>query len=112
MFPRVISYFLAHRHLAAARLALALFEHEQGRPAHSLEDLVPDYLPAVPSDPMDLAGGPIRAILEDGELQLHFFDWEYEDQGEIAVERNPAEAKFSHPLGPPPEKVSQDPLSP
>lgn len=56
---------LARQRLAAVRLALRLFELEQKRPARALGELVPDYLPAVPIDPLDPNGGPIRALLGD-----------------------------------------------
>lgn len=53
--------------LEAARLcvALRLYQAEQGRPAKTLEALVPKYLPAVPADPFD--GRPFRYRLSEGE---------------------------------------------
>lgn len=43
---------LTVRRFACIRLALHLFELERGRPAETLNQLVPDYLPAIPGDPM------------------------------------------------------------
>jgi hypothetical protein len=57
--------------LAAIRLAMRLFELERGRTAASLDELVPDYLPAVPADPMDPNGGPIRAKLNDPDPRIY-----------------------------------------
>ena len=62
---------LAVRRLAAGLLALRLFEMEKGGPAQSLTELVPEYLPAVPIDPCDPAGGPIRAKLTEAGPRLY-----------------------------------------
>ena len=43
---------LTMRRLAAAALAIRLFELDHGRRPDSLDELVPDYLPAIPLDPM------------------------------------------------------------
>ncbi len=50
---------LALRRLAAARLALRLYEIDHGLPPNKLADLVPEYMTAVPSDPFFTDG---RAI--------------------------------------------------
>ena len=62
---------LAVRRLAAGLLALRVFEMENGQPAQSLDELVPEYLPAVPIDPCDPAGGPIRAELTEAGPRLY-----------------------------------------
>ena len=43
---------LAYTRLVAAALAIKLYECDRGRRPASLSDLVPDYLPSVPMDPM------------------------------------------------------------
>ncbi len=40
------------RRLAATRLAIRLYELDHGAPPTSLTDLVPDFLPGVPEDPL------------------------------------------------------------
>ena len=53
---------LARQRLAAAALAVKLYEADHGRRPGRLAELVPDYLPAVPMDPWDPAAGPIRYL--------------------------------------------------
>ena len=51
---------LTDRRLAATALAIRLYQHDHaGKPPDRLEQLVPQYLPAVPIDPM---ASPSRAI--------------------------------------------------
>jgi ABC-type transport system involved in cytochrome c biogenesis permease component len=50
---------------ALLRIALRLYQDEVGKPAESLTDLVPKYLPAVPKDPYD--DKPFRYRLSRGE---------------------------------------------
>src|SRR5207237_1423117 len=59
--------FRARTRLWAAQLqmALALFEQREGRPAVSLNALVPDLLPAVPTDPY--GGGPFHYRMGSGD---------------------------------------------
>ncbi|HEX2971133.1 MAG TPA: hypothetical protein VHP11_02300, partial [Tepidisphaeraceae bacterium] len=47
--------FIFQQHKAAIALAERLYQLDHGRGAQRLEDLVPDYLPTIPRDPM--AGG-------------------------------------------------------
>jgi hypothetical protein len=54
-----------HANLATAQAALALYAIERGRPATALDDLVPDYLPAVPVDPY--SSKPLRYRVSKGE---------------------------------------------
>jgi hypothetical protein len=46
--------------MAGTALAHRMYELDKGQPPARLEDLVPDYLAAVPKDPFDANGGPIR----------------------------------------------------
>lgn len=59
--------FRARTNLRAAQLqmALALYEQREGKPAASLDALVPGLLPAVPTDPF--GGGPFHYRLPEGE---------------------------------------------
>jgi hypothetical protein len=50
---------IANKRMAAALLAARLYELDTGHPPQRLEDLVPAYLPAVPSDPL-ADNAPIR----------------------------------------------------
>ncbi|MCG3130364.1 MAG: hypothetical protein FLDDKLPJ_01121 [Phycisphaerae bacterium] len=50
----------ADRRMAAAALAIRMYEVDHGRRPASLEALVPEYLPAVPEDPFCEPGQPIR----------------------------------------------------
>jgi hypothetical protein len=56
---------LAALEAARLRVALRLYQAEQGHPAKTLDALVPKYLPAVPADPFD--GNPFRYRLSEGE---------------------------------------------
>ena len=51
---------IADRRLAATAVAVRLYQLNRGRLPPTLDALVPDYLPAVPIDPMSPVGGPIR----------------------------------------------------
>lgn len=51
--------------LTVVQLNLARFERDRGRPAATLDELVPAYLPAVPADPFD--GRPLRYRVSAGE---------------------------------------------
>ncbi|MSR51837.1 MAG: hypothetical protein EXS09_00935 [Gemmataceae bacterium] len=57
---------LTVRRFACIRLALHLFELERGRPAEDLNELVPEFLPSVPRDP--LSAGFFGYRLSQGEL--------------------------------------------
>jgi hypothetical protein len=55
--------------LVLCELAVASYREANGRLPTSLEQLAPDYLPSVPLDPFDPAGGPLRYRLTgDGHL--------------------------------------------
>ncbi len=56
---RVQLAHLAFRRMAAAALAIRLYELDHGRRPAQLADLVPDYLPAVPVDPLAADGREI-----------------------------------------------------
>jgi hypothetical protein len=49
------------------QLALALYQARDGKPAAALDDLVPRYLPALPSDPFSPAGQGFSYRISEGE---------------------------------------------
>jgi hypothetical protein len=51
---------MTNRRFAATALAIRVYELEHGRRPAALADLVPEYLPAVPLDPLDPNDGPLR----------------------------------------------------
>lgn len=73
---------LARRRLAAAALAMRLYELDHGgrRPAR-LPDLVPTYLPAVPDDPFAANGPPIRYLPDANRPLLYSVFKNGEDDG-------------------------------
>jgi hypothetical protein len=59
-------YATAEVRMAILKVALRLYQHEQGKLPESLGELVPKYLPAIPPDPFD--GKPIRYRVSAGEV--------------------------------------------
>ncbi len=51
---------IATRRMTAVALAIKLYEADHGKRPDSLDQLIPDYLPAVPVDPFADGGSPIR----------------------------------------------------
>lgn len=92
---------LARRRLAAARLALRLYELDRGRPCRDLADLVPDYLAAVPLDPLFDDGRTIALAPDGPDAMLSAGDV-------IPVELPRAGRQLRHPaemrLDPPPPR--------
>jgi hypothetical protein len=69
------------RHLLQAELALRKYRLETGAYPQRLNDLVPDYMPALPTDPYDASGGPLRyAQTADGYL-LYSIGYDRDDDG-------------------------------
>jgi hypothetical protein len=64
---------------AAAALAAERYRLAKGRWPERLEDLVPDYLPAVPADPFD--GRPLRLRRTDDGLMVYSIGPDGEDNG-------------------------------
>lgn len=86
----------ARQLLAATALALRLYEADHGRLPDKLTALVPDYLPALPKDPFDPKGGPIRYMPEGATpLTLKAFTSRYPD------------AYFWQGTGGPPANINQ-----
>ena len=82
--PLWLTYLrITRRRLAATALALRLYEIEHGKPAKSLAELVGEYLHAVPTDPMDPAGKPIRALLTAPKPRLYSLGDNMTDDGGV-----------------------------
>ena len=62
---------LARRRMAAAAVAVRLYELDRGARPPTLAALVPDYLPRVPLDPSDPAGQPIRYLPQASPPRLY-----------------------------------------
>lgn len=54
---------IANRRLLATDLAVQLFRADHDRWPESLDELVPRYLPSVPTDPLDARGAPIKYVV-------------------------------------------------
>jgi len=67
--------------MAATALAMRLYEIDHGRRPEKLAELVPHYLPAVPKDPFDPSGGPIRLGRWAGRELLYSLDINGTDEG-------------------------------
>jgi hypothetical protein len=75
-------------HAAVAALAAERYRRDKGRWPEALTDLVPDYLPDVPTDPYD--GGPLHCRrLDDGMVIYSFGPDGQDDGGKIVRRANP-----------------------
>ena len=63
--------FLAGRQMAWAAIAIRLHQVDRGSRPIKLDDLVPDYLPEVPQDPMDEPGRKIRYVNDSDMPRLY-----------------------------------------
>ncbi|MDB5298153.1 MAG: hypothetical protein JWO31_4136 [Phycisphaerales bacterium] len=59
---------LGERRMAATSLAAQLYRADHGRWPDRLQDLVPDYLPAVPADPFAADGRPLGYVVKSSAL--------------------------------------------
>ena len=70
----------AQRSLVLAAIALERHQHKHGSYPASLESLVPEFLAALPRDPMD--GQPLRyRRKDDGTFTLYSVGWNSQDDG-------------------------------
>jgi hypothetical protein len=77
---------IAHRRMAATALAIRLYELDHGQRPDTLAALVPDYLPAVPSDPFAADGRPIGYRPHDAQPVLYSVGLDgIDDQGRYDV---------------------------
>jgi hypothetical protein len=78
---------ITERRMAATALAIRLYELDHGQRPKTLEELVPDYLPAVPDDPYSAGPQPIR-YLPDADPPILYSVGENgeDDGGEFAVD--------------------------
>lgn len=86
--------YLTNQRLARAAVALKLYAFDRGQPAATLDQLVPDYLAAVPTDPMDPDGGPIRYRPQGAKLVFVEHHWLTDEQVR-ALESNPPPIVYS-----------------
>lgn len=85
---------IAHRRMAAIALAIRLYEVDHGRRPRELSELVPQYLAAVPIDPIANDGRPITyAQLADGAILYSLGDNGLDDGGleRVGPNRKPRE---------------------
>lgn len=68
------------RRMAAVALALRLFALDRGRPAATLNELVPDYLPAIPADPLSADGRPLAYANYGGRLVVYSVGADQKDE--------------------------------
>jgi hypothetical protein len=80
---RLFYSHLALRRMAATALAIRLFEIDHGRRPSTLSELVPDYLPAVPVDPLDPDAGAIRYKLRSNDPVLYSVWRDGKDNGGV-----------------------------
>jgi hypothetical protein len=80
-------YSQVARRAALLKVALRLYRAREGRPARSLEDLLPRYLAALPQDPFDPDGRPFRYRLSRGEV-IRLYPQRF-------VNRSPAEVRLT-----------------
>ncbi|MEK6238605.1 MAG: hypothetical protein N2C14_28130, partial [Planctomycetales bacterium] len=73
----------AHRRLAVAALAAKRFQIEQGRYPQGWKELVPKYLPAVPTDPFD--GKPMRFMATPKGLVLYSVAYNLSDDSGFPI---------------------------
>jgi len=99
MLPALDSAMTSHfksaasRRMAATAIAIRLYEADYGHHPENLDQLVPKYLDAIPIDPFDPDGKPIRYLPSSS--QLHWDEDALEYADDLAIATPPL------PLGPP-----------
>ncbi len=78
---------LALRRMAATALAIRLFVVDHGHRPAKLSELVPEYLPAVPMDPLSRSGTPIRYEPDAVPPVLYSTGLDGEDNGGVIAQR-------------------------
>ena len=81
---------VATRRMAATALAIRLYEIDHGRRPDELGELVPEYLQAVPPDPLAAGGAPLRYIRDGDYPRLYSVGSNGVDEGGQYAE-NPGE---------------------
>ena len=93
--PRDRSTYLLYklimlRRLNAIGLAIRLFELDHGERPETLELLVPDYLPSVPTDPLAADRAEIRYVRESGRDRVYSVGLNgLDDSGENIAGKDP-----------------------
>ncbi len=70
---------MAHRDLALCAIAARQYERKHGELPAALANLVPEFLPAVPTDPFD--GKPLRLIAGSDGLTFYSIGRDQKDDG-------------------------------
>jgi hypothetical protein len=76
---------LAHRDLVLCALSARQYQHARGELPASLAGLVPQYLPAVPTDPFD--GQPLRFVAKPDGVALYSIGRDLKDDGGVDPEQ-------------------------
>jgi len=72
---------LASSSMADTAIAIEQFRRRHGRPPQSLDELVPEFLPAVPIDPFD--GQPLRYATDPGGFRIYSIGGNAKDDGGV-----------------------------
>ena len=73
----------ASRRMSATVLAIRLYELDHGRRPATLDELVPDYLPAIPTDPFTADNQPLRYCPDADPPVLYSIDRDGRDDGGV-----------------------------
>lgn len=93
-------YYIAQVRLLVVDLGLQAFALERKRIPESLDELAPDYLPAMPLD--SLSGEPFVYRPHGGRYILYSVGWDRDDDGgRIGVRNDDSDIVTSGPHGPP-----------
>lgn len=84
---RLKSLALFRRRAAATALAIRLYELDHGERPLALDELVPQYLPAVPRDPFSANGEPIRYLPWEYPARLYSVSDNGRDDGGVEAPR-------------------------
>ena len=81
---------LAERRMAAAMLAMKWYQSDHdGTPPSTLDDLVPQYLPAIPRDPYATGGQPLRYLPDAKVPRVYCAGEDARDNGGSTAPINP-----------------------
>ena len=84
----IYSRYVATSRLLSTELALRAYAEEHSTPATRLNELLPEYLPEVPVDPFDPAGGPLRYRPDGIDYLLYSVGADGDDDGGRPMSRN------------------------
>ncbi len=84
---RIRAFALFRRRAAATALAIRLYEIDYGERPLALDELVPQYLPAVPRDPFSATGEPVRYLPWEYPARLYSVSDNGRDDGGVEAPR-------------------------